>query len=706
MTGPQRYELDEASGVDLSTPVHRLRTSKGGREIAVASGRMESTSAEARNTQVRRRRRQTKWKARRFIAWDGEGITVNGRHRYVILANSEGDALVNPEGLHTGECLDLLLERAGKDRLATHVIFAGSYDVNMILRPVLARHQARILANEGRTTIRTNGKRYRVEYHPRHTFSVREEWWEDETETLHKERSMVLWDVFGSFQSSFVKACARTLPESDLSDLDEIQRMKGLRSRFTVADIDEMLTYCRAELRSLVRLAECDRDNFEAAGFQTSRWDGAGAKASALLHHGHVAKHKETHSGELTVPIRGAYAGGRIEQLRFGDYSGDLFTVDIRSAYPYAATKLPTLRGGTWVPMSSRSLPETDEEYSVWHVRYRSKDVDGFHPLFWRSRWGNIHYPSDTEGWYWAPEVRAAIMHMPQGASLDIIDGWRFHPATDEKPFGFIPELFAKRKELDAQVKGRGWPLKLALNSLYGKMAQQIGGKDGVAPRWHQLDWAGWITSFTRGTMYRIAAPRSDRLVSVQTDGLTFLGRPDDMLSRLASPQIGGLEIEEFTAGTFVQSGIYWLRDDEGWHDPKVRGVGDKDPDTGLPILTRETFVNRWASGDYSGAVTVPVTRFRGLVTSSLTPHRWAEWCQWVTEPRDIRVAPEGKRVHAFDDCTGCRGSVTLHDTWPTGGGSRSGLHRLSFESTMGRTIEDLWWLDSLADADDSLGEE
>lgn len=681
----------DTADVDITTPVHKLRTSAAGRVEAVRSGRMAQQSAERHATR-RNGKPPTKWDAREFVAWDGEGVNVRGRHRYVIFANSVGDAIVDRMGVKTHDAFRLLLDTAERHPNAVHVIFAGGYDANMILSGVLQRHQAKLLADQGHITLWLDGHRYRVTYHPRHTLEIREEMWDPEAKRCRRLRYVCLWDVFGSFQASFVKACQRTLTDDELTELDNIEQMKAKRSDFTLADLDEMLDYCRAELRALVALCQHDRDNFAAAGFKASRWDGAGAKASAVLAAKKVGDHKRLLDDEVRVPVRAAYAGGRIECYRFGHYDGPLHTVDIRSAYPWAATLLPSLHAGRWERIGS-DVPTSGDDFSVHLVNYKGKKADDLHPFFWRAPDGTICYPQMTEGWYWAPEVHAAMI--ANRGRMKLHDGWRFIPATPERPFAFIPDLFDARKHLEANRKGRGWPLKLALNSLYGKMAQQIGGSNGKPPRWHQLEWAGWITSKCRATMYHLAHENLSALVSIQTDGLTFAtGDVSPTVLSKSGSALGQLEVEHFDAGTFVQSGIYWLHDADGWHDPKVRGVG-------AGVLNRDDFVRMWSARNF-GSVPVEVTRFRGMVTSCLTDDRWGEWCQWITERRDIAAAPAGKRIHLSERCPTCLGDgIGLHPTLPTGGGSRSSLHQVAWERVQGRTTDDEWWLDSLAEDDD-----
>jgi hypothetical protein len=647
----------------------------------------------------RRHNEPTKNDLKHFIAWDGEGITMpDGSHRYVIFANSEGDSIVNPNGIPTQDILDLLLRVGERHPKAIHVIFAGNYDANMWLLPSLSRGRAKRLSNLGKCTLTFEGTRYGIDYQPRHLFSVRELVYDPNKGpggSFVKKRGITVWDVFGSYQMSFVKACRARLDDADLEEIEEIERMKNRRSGFTLDDLDEMLVYCRRELTALAKLALVDAEDSEAAGIiGQRRWDGAGAKASILLQGHGVKRHKADTPEGILLPVRTAYAGGRIETYRFGEYSGPVYTVDLRSAYPWAATFLPSLHGGRWVeadPDVSRLSP-----FSLIHLRYRGERLDTLHPFHWRNDKSAIAYPGATEGWYWWPEVHAAVECGVGG--IELIEAIDFESASTEKPFDFIPDAFRARRLLDQQHKGRGWPLKLALNSVYGKLAQQLGARNGKPPTWHQLEWAGWITSRCRAEMFSLAYPRRDQLVTIETDGISFMGEPDEQILARVGTELGDYEVETYDGGVWVQSGIYWLLDHDGWWKaPKVRGVGsNKD---GTSVLDRELFVEAYRQKAFHVAVPVTVNRFRGMVTSSLTPERWGDWCKWLDEVREIGVAPRGKRVHL-----GCTSACQdgLHGTLPTGGGGMSAPHRLAWLGKMGALFDgDEWWLNEQREADD-----
>lgn len=79
-----------------------------------------------------------------------------------------------------------------------------------------------------------------------------------------------------------------------------------------------------------------------------------------------------------------------------------------------------------------------------------------------------VVYGIDVQGWSWTPEFRTAIDYVAQfGGALTVLETLVFHPATDFKPFGFIPALYEQRRVMKAQGNGAHVGVKLGLNSLY-----------------------------------------------------------------------------------------------------------------------------------------------------------------------------------------------------------------------------------------------
>lgn len=562
----------------------------------------------------RRGQRLSKWARAHFIAWDSEGADVDGAHECIALLNSEGDELIEPEGIGTLDALELLVESLSRHKGALHVGFVFSYDTNMILRD-LPRERVAELWKIGHTRFRARNALWTLRYRPRKEFSITREY------RGEKKRGGVIWDVFGFFQSSFVEALKSYGAPAEL--ITRIKAMKDQRPTFTLDRLKEIVDYCREECVELAGLMRKVRDYLAEAELQVSRWDGAGAVAAALLKRENVRAHK----GELPAAIRNAaqhaYYGGRIELMHYGHTRARIFESDIRSAYPAAAAQLPCLSCGEW------QADDCLSDMTVCRVRWNLPPAL-FYPFPWRAKSdGNVYFPAQGEGWYWLPEIRAAMASWGPG-NFDLTESWTYTTACAHRPFAFVPALYKQRAEWKAKKIGAEKMLKLGLNSLYGKLAQRVGHM-GLPP-YYQLAWAGWITSYTRAALHDAAIAvqqRGGRVISFATDALYSDLRPE----LPESENLGDWEIVAHKGGTFVQSGVYWCGQE------KVKGRGF-DAET----LERAGILAAWKTGQtvYSARL----TRFIGMGRALIGPNWWPRWRTWHREKRDLKLTPQGKRAH------------------------------------------------------------
>jgi hypothetical protein len=92
------------------------------------------------------------------------------------------------------------------------------------------------------------------------------------------------------------------------------------------------------------------------------------------------------------------------------------------------------------------------------------------------------------------------------------------------QPFSWVPGLFDQRNALKRAGDPRNIPLKLGLNSLYGKTAQGEGQKDskGVRqfPPYQSYVWAGLITSMTRARIIEAIGMNPGKVLNAATDGI------------------------------------------------------------------------------------------------------------------------------------------------------------------------------------------
>jgi hypothetical protein len=96
--------------------------------------------------------------------------------------------------------------------------------------------------------------------------------------------------------------------------------------------------------------------------------------------------------------------------------------------------------------------------------------------------------------------------------------------------------------------------IKLSLNSLYGKMAQKIGGSDGKPPGTANPWYAAAITSWCRRRLLEACLANPQAIVMMATDGIVSL----EPLPLKIGSALGDWEYGEATGGMFLQSGVYF----------------------------------------------------------------------------------------------------------------------------------------------------
>lgn len=615
--------ISRITGMELDT-VHQLRNTHQGVRYLKKSGRFKEYQAARLGL------------GRPFIAWDGEGWSdPGGDHHYMLWGNSEGDYIQAPS-LGSRECLDLLLRSARENMTAKnqstaiHIIFGGGYDATHILRdlPQTCRDELR---DTGETVWRvagTGGLRpnsYQIQYIPHKWLTVTGRDWH----SGGKRTYVKLYDIMTFFQSSAIDAW-----ESRGIEVPEVIKTgKAARGGFTWDDIEEVKTYWRMELEMYVLLADYLRQEFDEAGIHVRQFHGPGAVASAVFKQYGIKKHmQEPPSLEIEQACQHAYFGGRFEQFKAGHHAGPVYVYDINSAYPHRIRNLPSLAGAEWIKTDKYD----PEALGVWFCQAEGNgDYLSPQPLPWRDKTGSVGYPATNKGvWLWHPEARNAEK---------VLHGWILQPATEEKPFAFVEDMYNKRRQWKAEGRGAEKALKLALNSLYGKMAQRVGGHDGNRPSWHQLAWAGIVTSGARAQLWEAISQHPDKIVAVETDSVASTVPLDLPVSE----ELGEWELKEYDWITYVQSGIYFAADTVV-NKARTRGIDVRE-------LSHPQVLDYMRGLDFKK----PEWEQEPLLVSSrqfigITARNEWNYGQWMDTAKVVRVAG-GKRVHLPSRCQACK---------------------------------------------------
>lgn len=568
---------------------------------------------------------------RRFLWLDGEGVNHPelSAQSLVLFGDSDGNHIRGYD-LRTEALLDFITALHRKHPHAIYVSFAFTYDVNMIVSDIPVDKLTQL--QHGETVC---WSRYKL------TWLVNK--WLEVTDRRHGN-TIRIYDTFTFFACSFIKACQQYLPNDP--DVAIVAKGKALRNVFEYSELDTVIyPYWKLEGELGVKLVNALRRSLATAGIIPKSWHGPGAVATALLVTNKIKQHKSVNDDpEVIAASQYAYYGGRFEQFHTGYYNGDIYGYDIRSAYPYALTHVPSLCG-EW---SKRRHPTGNTHYVLYHIRYARQqfDVTKPNPIPLRGKRHEVYYPPINDTWIWGPEYEAASKWFDNIRYDWVLE----YNDTGERPFEFIHDMYRQR----AQWKRDGNPAQLAaklgMNSIYGKLAQRVGWDEDkrTAPPWHQLDWAGFVTSYCRAMMLDVMMQAPEHIIAIETDGI-YSTVP---LNVPIGTELGEYETERYSGIVYVQSGVYFTRDmNNQWSAGKSRGFKNNT----LPIKKVLGSVRTLHP------MTTKQTRFGGMALHKSKP----SWRRFNEEQHIVGWGGNGKRYHEATDCTACNDSDrnTWHNT-------------------------------------------
>jgi hypothetical protein len=570
---------------------HRARL----REQGIPTRNIQKTfeQKEKRNNRARKQRLQ-KQLDKPFIGCDGEGCGVDelGRQNFMLFRIGE-EELYTGKPLSTLECLEFICQAPDN---AILVGFAFGYDTTMILKDLPGERRARLLRKRdvgiegGFDNIRyTYYKDYGIEYLQRNYLKVcrlgpyiRREGQPDYRRPIEGS-ARIINDVFGFFQGSFLNSLKKFNIGVDYWDM--IEEQKSSRADF-LEMTDEVRYYNHIECTLLAELMEEFRRNCIAADIVPKNWRGAGNLATRMLKD-HETVTKKIVDQRIPEQVRTlaeeAYYGGRFEITRTGKIPGPVYEYDINSAYPSAMLELPCLVHGTWEPVTTEFLKKQPEgSVYISNVKFVKPGYErefgelGGLPI--RHKDGYIQWTMEGNGVYWSYEIESAKR---LGFKIHHRHGWLYNRECDCQPFSWVDDKYEYRKSLGKANKG--YPIKLGLNSLYGKQAQRVG-----TPEFGNFIWAGLITAITRARLNDAIALNPRGIIMLATDGV-YSNAP---LELPIGDTLGTWEENILEDGIFiVQPGFYWSGE-----KLKARGASKKKVDENRENF--ETVFAEWREQD------------------------------------------------------------------------------------------------------------
>jgi hypothetical protein len=568
-----------------------------------------------------------------IVGVDGEGYNSPDKdHHYDLIAAAGDDwteHISDDVELTAERIFDFLLDLPKKHGKSLFFIYGGSYDFNMWVKR-LPKDCLLQLAKNGKT----RWKHYKIQWIPKREFMLQDKTsWECKVHKRGKnkgkhqhtfKRKIHIYDVIGFFQMSFVKAL-KDWKTVDQATIEHIESMKLLRGEFSSVPKETILKYCLDECRLLVKLGNDFRAACNRADIRPYHWYGAGALAARLMQT-HGIKNFIQEAPEVKRWWAHAYFGGRTEISYQGRLPRGGYQYDINSAYPTVIAELPCLVHGEW-KFHTTDIQENynKHQYGIWRVKWNTHGKL-WSPFPWRDEKGRIFYPDRGEGYYHRIEIDAATRLYPD-CYFEIFDGWTFTPNCTHKPFSFVYDRAKYRLQLKLDGEAAHKPLKLGLNSLYGKTAQTI----GKSPPYQNFFWAGFITASTRARILDAIRMCTGTIYSIATDGIMS---SVDIPELPVGVNLGEWEKTKVIEGLLIRPGIYkWLDDTGKWHYG-TRGFG-------LDEAKWEQIEAIWDEGRFLAKWKFNATRFIGLRQALHRGETWREFFgKWVTEERHVSYVP------------------------------------------------------------------
>jgi hypothetical protein len=421
-------------------------------------------------------------------------------------------------------------------------------------------------------------------------------------------KAVMINDVFGFFQSSFVEALDGTKIALSEEENRILQEGKANRRNMAELPIKQVKEYQTVELYALTRMMDKLRSGLDEIGLDVKRWQGAGAIAEAMFARARATDYfPKVYTDHIPVEQEWAhhgFFGGRVELAMQGVHAGALFGYDITSAYPSVMAKLPaqvipvygpndpcaqlkpvSYRKGKWAwrdgleidweaiaAMSPFSMIEIEFNFPELVVDPQGRTRDPpFFPLPYRREDGAILYPARGRGRYFRDEAIEAVNWLDvicayltpdqRRGRMRIQGAMEFTPPDPAvKPFAFLENYYERRRTITEAAKDTGIyniiekVIKLGINSVYGKTAQKIGGRAGRPPHTANPWVAGAITAGTRAQLLKAALKNPWAVIFFATDGIQSV---EPLGVENETKTLGGWEMDKLTAGVWIKPGVY-----------------------------------------------------------------------------------------------------------------------------------------------------
>ncbi len=531
--------------------------------------RLEIPTSRYKTLKYIRKRPQFRRKAiseyRKIYALDSEATS---RGTLLLLADNEGN-YIDLEDITLENVLKFLFSKRYQNSWC--FFWNLHYDARVILKMILLEISPKELLRF-KQSFRCNIFGYSIHYIEKRKLSI-----------CKGHKSVIFFDISQFyFQKSLAEAYQKNIGKLAKQYLE----MKNKRDEFTTdyykRHKKEMRKYCIDDCIFTKELSVHWIDLFyKVFEFYPSHWISSGYLAEKILiNRGiNIPKFDEIPQ-EVQELAWNSYYGGRIELVERG-HNKHCYIYDINSAYPYALTQIPDLTKGEWI--HSKRL-EQNALVGFFKIKAKIPETKHIAPFPFKVR-SKIVYPVGE----FITFVTLAELQSSDDSWYEILDSWQYVDSNPSYPFrNLIEEFYEQRKELQKAKNPLEQPIKIILNSIYGKTGQTTDNKIGNI---FNPAIVSTITGIARASLYH-AIVKNDMerdVIMMYTDSICTRKKLE-----CNSEKLGEFKID-FENGTIyaLQNGFY---SKNGKWD-RSRGIGSIGDES---IEHKETFLDSKGRIKYS----------------------------------------------------------------------------------------------------------
>lgn len=480
-----------------------------------------------------------------FMSFDGE--TEN--NLYTLFGNSE-NYIYNKRGLSTYECIKFLWNE-GKGKIK--IIFAIHFDIQFWIRDLSDEKIIDLLNG-----LEIDYYKWKLRYFTKKYLIIQ-----------YGNAKVYIYDIISFFQTSFLKTVEQMQLDLTNQEKNILEKGKKLRGKnFKNMTLAQIIEYNKTECIIAEKVAYKLRNilinaviEFEGKSFNLlpKRFYGSGAIAKEILTNlgfeEHAKKEKEL-SESIKEYITMSYYGGRFEVFKVGTFK-EIYKYDINSAYPFAMSEI-------YVPNKFKRIVYKDVKKKIdfidtniylveWNFEKADEKLLGILPF--RRKDGYVIFPKKGKGYYFGKECK--FLNDLKKITFGSYKVYSELQVTFKKeklfPKGCIEYIYEKRIELKNKKDVSQIAYKLAMNSIYGKLAQQSGYR-----QFTQVYIASLITASCRAQILEVIFKNDviKNVVQISTDGI-FL---DNVIKKInISKKLGHWDFEKYEKSQILGSGIYSL---------------------------------------------------------------------------------------------------------------------------------------------------